>query len=70
MSISIFGLVMNGECLFDDDCNDDEYEDDDETTKRRMGRGCVGEQTMGGNLTTTVLMSSAGRPSGVWGGGR
>jgi hypothetical protein len=42
------------------------------TTKasmRRMGRGCVEEQTTGENPTTTVATSSAVRPLGAWGGG-
>ncbi len=39
------------------------------TTTRRMGRIPAGERMMGGNLTSTVATSSAGRPSGAWGGG-
>ena len=58
-----------GECLFDDDRDDDEYDDDNKTTTQRMGRGRVGERTMGANPTTTVAMLSVGRPSGMWGGG-
>jgi hypothetical protein len=39
------------------------------TTMRRMGRGHAGERTMGGNLTTMVATSSAGRSSAAWGRG-
>jgi hypothetical protein len=45
-----------GECLFGDDRDDDEHNDDNKTTMRRMGRGCMGEWTMGGNPTTTVAV--------------
>ncbi len=63
------GNMTEKECLFDDDRDNDEYEDDNEMTKQRMGRCRMGEQTMGGNLTTMILMLSVGCPLGVWGRG-
>jgi hypothetical protein len=63
-------MMGNGECLFDNNRDNDEYNDDNKTTMRRMGRGCVREQIMVGNPTTTVVMLSVGRPLGAWGGGR
>jgi hypothetical protein len=39
------------------------------TTIRRMERGCAGDQTTGGNPTTTVATSFAGPPLAAWGGG-
>jgi hypothetical protein len=54
-------MTWNGECLFDDD------RDDTNTMTQRMGRGHAGERAMGGNPTTMVTMSSAGRSSAAWG---
>ncbi len=41
-------MTGNGECLFNNGRDDDEYDNDNKTTMRRMGRGRVGERTMGG----------------------
>jgi hypothetical protein len=54
-------MMWNGECLFNDNCNDNEYDD------AEFGKGSRGERTMGGNPTTTVATLSAGRPSAAWG---
>ena len=63
----------DGECLFDDDSYDDEYEDDDKYGDDDVyddaedGKGLRGKADDGGNPTTTVKTSSAGRPSVAWG---
>jgi hypothetical protein len=42
------GGEYDKECLLDNDRNNAKYKEDNEPMLRRMGRGCAGEQTMGG----------------------
>ncbi len=57
----------DGECLFGDNCDNDEYDNNNKTTTRKMGRGCTGERTTGGNPTMAVATSSTSYPLVAWG---
>jgi hypothetical protein len=61
------GGEYDGECLFEDDCEDDEYDNNDEYDGTEDGKGHAGERMMGENPTMTVATSSAGHPLVVWG---
>jgi hypothetical protein len=67
------GGEYNRECLFNDNSNnneydvDDKYNDDDKYDNAEDGKGSRGGADNGGNLTTTVVTSSTGRPLAAWG---
>ncbi len=42
------GGEYNRECLLDNDRDNNEYNNNDKTMTQRMGRGCMGEWTIGG----------------------